>query len=102
MQETIPSTLGTLKAFCTSRTEAIALEEQQLRDANMAFRAAIQKGLCSIEIQSATPMGVLLQVMCLNLVFHTEERAVDRVTAAYDQAEQMLDLIQRLFREGEH
>ena len=75
-------------------------EEQALQDAKARFRRTVQQGLKDAHLEGITPTSVLIQSSCLNLVTQAENRAQDRVTAAHDQAERLLDLVQNMFLEA--
>ena len=89
-----------LTAFRSERSEEMVSEDRKLQDAKAAFRRSIQKSFQDVHLQGITPTSVLIQSSCLNLVAQAENRAQDRMDAAQDQAEHLLDLIQHMFLEA--
>ena len=89
-----------LKDFRTNHAEAMAKEEQLLRNAKKNFHYSVQQNLREEGLKGVTPTSAMIQSMCINLVLQAEERAQDRMDAAHDQAERLLDLIQHMFVEA--
>ena len=89
-----------LTAFRSERSEEMVSEDRALQDAKAIFRRSIQQSFQDGQLQGITPTSVLIQSSCLNLVVQVENRAQDRVDAAQDQAERLLDLIQHMFLEA--
>ena len=86
--------------FRNERSAEMVSEDQTLQDAKANFRRVVQKGLFDAHLEGITPTSVMIQSSCLNLVVQIENRAQDRVTAAHDQAERLLDLVQHMFLEA--
>ena len=89
-----------LAAFRSERSAEMASDEQALQDGKAAFRRAIRDSFEDSHLQGLTPTSALIQGSCLSLVKQVESRAQDRVDAAQDQAERILDLIQNMFSEA--
>ena len=71
-----------------------------LQDGKAAFRRSIRDSFQDSHLQGLTPTSTLIQGSCLSLVNQVENWAQDRIDAAQDQAERMLDLIQNMFLEA--
>ena len=78
----------------------MASDEQALQDGKAAFRRSIRDSFQDSHLQGLTPTSTMIQGSCLSLMTQVENRAQDRVDAAQDQAERMLDLIQNMFLEA--
>ena len=89
-----------LTAFRSERSAEMASDEQALQDGKAAFRRSIRDSFQDSHLQGLTPTSTMIQGSCLSLVTQVENRAQDRVDAAQDQAERMLDLIQNMFLEA--
>ena len=89
-----------LTAFRSERSEEMISEDQMLQDGKAAFRRSIRDSFQDSHLQGLTPTSTLIQGSCLSLVTQVENRAQDRVDAAQDHAERLLDLIQHMFLEA--
>ena len=89
-----------LTAFRSERSAEMVSDEQALRDGKAAFRRSIRDSFEDSHLQGLSPTSMIIQGSCLSLMTQVENRAQDRVDAAQDQAERMLDLVQNMFLEA--
>ena len=89
-----------LTAFRSEWSEEVVTEDQTLQAAKAAFRSSIRQSFQDSHLEGITPTSVLIHSLCLTLATQVENQAQDRVDAAQDQAERLLDLIQHMFLEA--